>query len=359
MAPSIGPVKARHLIEKLGSAREVFKLTGNELQGIEGIGPVKSRSFENPSLITQARQEMEFASKHRIRIISFEDPVFPRLLNQCPDAPILIYTRGEHGLQCKKSLSVVGTRRATSYGRDMCRQIIMDLSQRIKDLVIVSGLAYGIDVIAHKAALDAGIPTVAVLGHGFSTIYPSAHRHVARKIIDSGALVTDFHSKTGPERNNFLRRNRIIAGMSNATLVVESASEGGALITANLTNSYGRDVLAVPGRTTDIRSRGCNELIKDCKAALVESAEDVLYHLNWDPDQTEPAPIPAPKNSPAKEELQLLQLMVHEPGIKPETLSSRSGIPVQQVLSMLVRMELNKWIMVEPGRRYHCLIATF
>jgi DNA processing protein len=255
-------------------------------------------------------------------------------------------------------LSVVGTRRATSYGRDVCREIIMDLSQKIKDLVIVSGLAYGIDVIAHKAAIDAGIPTVAVLGHGFSTIYPSAHRDVARKIIRNGTLVTDFHSGMGPERNNFLRRNRIIAGMSNATLVVESASEGGALITANLAHSYDRDVLAVPGRRNDIRSRGCNELIKKCTAALTESAEDVMYHLNWNTDHPEPASSFNPQAAPAKEELQLLKLMIHEPGIKPETLSARSGIPVQQVLSILVRMELNKWIMVEPGYRYHCLITN-
>jgi len=357
MAPSIGPVKARKLIDKLGSAQEVFKGQEKELQSIEGIGPTTSRSLDNRSLISRARQELEYTARHRIRIISFDDPAFPDQLNQCEDGPILIYARGEQGLQCKRSLSVVGTRRATTYGRDVCRQVVKDLSQKIKDLVIVSGLAYGIDVIAHQAALDAGIPTVAVLGHGFSTIYPYAHREVARKIIRSGALVTDFHSGMGPERNNFLRRNRIIAGMSNATLVVESASEGGALITADLAASYGRDVLAVPGRTTDMRSKGCNELIKSCKAALVQSAEDVLYHLNWDPDRPDTAPSPRPVASPENEELQLLQLMISKPGMKPDTLSAHSGIPIQKVLSILLQMELKRWIMVEPGSRYHCLIT--
>jgi DNA processing protein len=223
--------------------------------------------------------------------------------------------------------------------------------------VIVSGLAYGIDVIAHRAALDAGIPTVAVLGHGFSTIYPPAHREVARSIIRQGALVTDFHSGTGPERNNFLRRNRIIAGLSDGTLVIESARSGGALITAGLASSYHRDVLAVPGRITDERSGGCNRMIKRNMAALVEHAGDVLYHMNWSPD----TPLRSPNGGEAprisSEEDQLLGLMLQEPGMVPEDLSRRSGMAVPRVLALLVEMELKNLVLVEPGNRYHARIV--
>jgi DNA processing protein len=234
--------------------------------------------------------------KHHITAHYFQDQAYPTRLKQCADAPILLYARGEQGLNASKSLSVVGTRQASSYGKAVGRSIVLDLCKHLDDLVVVSGLAFGIDVMAHRAALEGGIPTVAVLAHGLSTLYPHAHRDTARQIIRQGALVTDFPSGMGPERNNFLRRNRIIAGMTDATLVVESASTGGSLITANMANSYDRDVLAVPGRTTDPRSRGCNRLIRNQVAALVESAEDVLYHLNWNSKSNpeEPTLFPLP-----------------------------------------------------------------
>jgi DNA processing protein len=201
---------------------------------------------------------------------------------------------------------------------------------------------------------------VAVLGHGFGTLYPSAHREVARRIVRNGSLVTDFVSDTGPERNNFQRRNRIIAGISDATLVVESAERGGALITASLAVSYGRDILAVPGRVIDHRSRGCNQLIKSTRAALVETAEDILFHLNWDadhPEQPDPTlpfpPFPA-QTTGEREQLQLLSLVREEPGITPDTLCLRSGIPIHRVLAMLVELELKGLLMMEPGNRYQC-----
>lgn len=356
MVPSVGPVTAMNLIKEFGSAREVFSRGKKDFQEIKGIGPELASSLTGKKWLELASSEMKFLARHRIAVCCFGDADYPRRLSECKDAPFLLYTRGNQGLCSPFVLSVVGTRRATSYGRNICRQLILDLSRMVKGLVIVSGLAYGIDVIAHKAALEAGIPTLAVLGHGFKTIYPSAHREVAKEIMNQGCLVTDFHSNTGPERNNFLRRNRIIAGLADATLVVESAEEGGALITADLADSYNRYVLAVPGRITDERSKGCNALIKDCKAAMVESASDVLYHLNRDPDPSGGDQNPLPEDKPGREERLLLQLMVDEPGIKPEKMSHRAGIPIQQVLSTLVQMELNNWIMVEPGYRYHCRI---
>ncbi|MGW8316493.1 MAG: DNA-processing protein DprA [Bacteroidales bacterium] len=363
MVPDVGPVTARLLVKYFKSARAVFDHGPEELHKIEGIKAHISGSLKTPGLFNLAEKELKFMEKHRISVHCLEEERYPHLLKECNDAPLLLYVKGEQGLHCKRSLSVVGTRRATAYGKEVCCRLIRELASQLDDLVIVSGLAYGIDVMAHRAALEAGIPTVAVLGHGFGTLYPSAHREVAKKIIRQGALVTDFVSETGPERNNFLRRNRIIAGLSDATLVVESAERGGALITAGLAASYGRDVLAVPGRTIDHRSRGCNLLIKSTKAALVENAEDILYHLNWDadhPDQAEPTlPFPpsAAQTIREKEQRQLFSLVRDEPGITPDTLCIRSGIPIHRVFALLVEMELKELVLVEPGNRYHLRVS--
>ena len=214
MAPAIGPITARKLIKKAGSARAVFRQKKAILEKIEGIGPVVSGSISSASLLHQAEKEMVFLERHHISAHYFNDPDYPTRLRECNDAPILLYCRGSIGLNSKRALSVVGTRKASSYGKELCRSIVLDLGSRIDDLVIISGLAFGIDVIAHRAALEGGIPTVAVLGHGLSTIYPNAHRETAKKICGQGALVTDFHSGMGPERNNFLRRNRASIGTS-------------------------------------------------------------------------------------------------------------------------------------------------
>ncbi len=231
------------------------------------------------------------------------------------------------------------------------------LADVIDDLVIVSGLAYGIDVIAHRAALESGIPTVAVLGHGMTTIYPNAHRETAKKIIGQGALVTDFHSKMGPERNNFLRRNRIIAGLADATLVIESGKTGGALITATVAASYHRDVLAVPGRVGDERSRGCNGLIKSNMAALIESPEDVIHHLNWDDHIRTAHKNSTPEIDPSEEEYRILHQIQEIPGITPGSLFNNTGIPIHRVLALLMEMELKQWISVEPGNCYRSRIS--
>ena len=360
MAPNVGPVTAGILIEHFKSARAVFNQDPGALKRIKGVKEPVCESLQTPGLYSRAEEELNFIEKHRISVLCLGEEEYPRLLSECPDAPLLLYVKGEKGLHCRKRLSVVGTRRATAYGKEVCRKIVMELADRVDDLVIVSGLAYGIDVIAHRAALEAGIPTVAVLGHGFTTLYPSAHREVAREIIRQGALITDFVSDTGPERNNFLRRNRIIAGLSDATLVVESAARGGALITANMATSYGRDVLAVPGRTIDHRSRGCNLIIKSTKAALTETAEDVLYHLSWEEDHPAQGLLFQHVNNDAirdKEERQMFDLIRQEPGITPDTLCLRSGIPIHRVLAMLVEMELKKLVLVEPGNRYHSRIT--
>ena len=356
MAQAIGPVTARKLISKAGSAREVFRMSRTSLEKIERIGPLLSQSILKSALLEQAEKEMKFLERHHILALYFKDTEYPTRLKECEDAPILLYARGSEGLNTKRALSVVGTRKASSYGKELCRSIVLELGSMINDLAIISGLAFGIDVIAHRAALEGGIPTVAVLGHGLDTLYPHAHRETAKKICRQGALVTDFHSGMGPERNNFLRRNRIIAGMADATLVVESAASGGALITANMASSYQRDVLAVPGRATDERSKGCNGLIKKNVAAMVESARDVIHHLNWMDDVAQNPKHCSEKISFTIQEKQLLELMTQQSGLGPGELCMRSGIPIQKVLSLLTEMELKRWVVVEPGNRYQTMI---
>lgn len=356
MAPAIGPVHARKLIDEAGSARKVFHMNRTSLEKIDGIGPVLSQSIRSPMLMEKARKELEFLEKHKIRALYFRDSDYPARLKECLDAPILLYSKGNQGLNTGHVLSVVGTRRASSYGKELCRSIVLELAAMIKDLVIVSGLAFGIDVIAHRAALEGGIPTVAVLGHGLRTIYPNAHRETAKKICRQGALLTDFHSGMGPERNNFLRRNRIIAGMADATLVVESAESGGSLITADMAFSYQRDVLAVPGRATDERSLGCNRLIKLNMAGMVESAADVIHHLRWTGEAAQQNKPGSRVPNLTKQEEKLLEFMSPDSGRGPGELSKLSGIPIQEVLSVLTQMELKRWIRMEPGSMYQSII---
>lgn len=359
MAPAIGPITARKLIALAGSARRVFQMKKKSLEKIPGIGPLMSGSILSSSLLEKAAKEMEFIDRYHISALYMEDPGYPQRLKECVDAPILLYTRGNKGLNTKLALSVVGTRKASAYGKELCRNMVLELGSVFKDLAIISGLAFGIDVIAHRAALEAGIPTVAVLGHGLSTIYPQAHRETAKKICSRGALVTDFHSGMGPERNNFLRRNRIIAGMAQATLVVESADSGGALITADLADSYDRDVLALPGRSIDMRSKGCNNLIKRNVAAMVESAEDVLEHLNWMDDSLPFPKQPSKKFSITDQEKKLLELLSRHSSLRPEDLCAYAGIPVQDVLAMLTALELKGIVSVEPGNLYQCIVEEF
>lgn len=359
MAPAIGPISARKLIKAAGSARGVFQMNKKHLEKIPGIGPLMSGSLLSSSLLERAAKEMEFIDRYGISVLHMKDPGYPQRLKECVDAPILLYARGNKGINSNLALSVVGTRKASAYGKELCRNMVLELGSVFNDLVIISGLAFGIDVIAHRAALEAGIPTVAVLGHGLNTIYPHAHRETAKEICSRGALVTDFHSGMGPERNNFLRRNRIIAGMAEATLVVESADSGGALITAGLAASYDRDVLALPGRSTDRRSRGCNKLIKKNVAAMVESAEDVITQLNWK-DHNPPFLKHASETvSTTDQEKELLELLSRYSCLRPEDLSAYAGIPIQDVLAMLTALEIKGIVTAEPGNLYQCINEDF
>ena len=283
MVPGIGSIGARRIMGYAGCAEAVFRLNRTDLLKIPGVGTMLADRIMDKSVIKKAEKELEFTRNRNITCLFVDEEAYPESLKNCEDAPLVLFARGTLDVDGRKTLSVVGTRRPSAYGMDLCRKLIRDLAGRYPDLVIVSGLAYGIDHCAHETALECDLDTIAVLGHGLKFLYPSLHRKMATRIEASGALVTDFPGDEKPERTNFIKRNRIIAGLSQATVIVESGAKGGALITADLANSYNRDVFAFPGRTSDSASAGCNGLIKSHRAALIEGCQDLEYQLGWEP----------------------------------------------------------------------------
>ncbi len=282
LIPNIGPVTAKNLIAYTGSVTAPFKETKPSLMKIPGVGEFGANQIlkHKTSALIKADSEIKFIEKHQIETIFYLDNNYPKLLKHCNDAPLILFGKGNFNFN-EKIISIIGTRKATPAGKENCERLIYDLKKLGHNPVIISGLAYGIDICAHKAALKNKLQTVAVLGHGLDRIYPSVHKDVAREILLQGSILTEYMSYSLYERQNFLQRNRIIAGMSSAVVVIESAARGGSLTTASIANSYNREVFAFPGRISDKYSEGCNKLIKQNKACLIESAKDIEYILGW------------------------------------------------------------------------------
>ncbi|NBC82860.1 MAG: DNA-protecting protein DprA [Bacteroidetes bacterium] len=349
--PKIGGVLARRLIAYTGSVEAVFAEKKKNLLKIPGIGEILVNQITNNNALQRAGKELEFIDKHGIETYFFLDRNYPSRLKQCEDAPLLLFKKGKADIDQAKMISMVGTRNATEYGRNMCESLIEGLSRHHNDVVIVSGLAYGIDAYAHRDALKNKMDTIAVLGHGLNTLYPSQHKSLARQIIDQGALVTDFLSDETPERNNFVKRNRIIAGISDATIVVESGLKGGALITADIANSYNRDVFACPGKSTDSYSVGCNKLIKTNKAALIESVEDLEYILGWEKAGQEPVQQKMFDMVSDEEKGILRYLSEHKSG-SIDMISRELELTNSQLAAVLLNLELQGCIKSLPGNIY-------
>ncbi len=278
----------------------------------------------------------------------------------CDDAPVVLYYKGNADLNSTYILSMVGTRSCTEYGKDMCLKLTQDLSKIRPDILIVSGLAYGVDIHCHRNALSCGLKTIAVLAHGLDRIYPYSHRDTAKAMILQGGLLTEYMTETQPERGNFLSRNRIVAGLSDACLIVESANKGGSLVTAKIAQGYGRDVLAVPGRTIDIYSEGCNNLIRTNTAALVTNSNDILTALNW-PCAMEEKKISQQSHeqdlfeSFSEEERVLLNLLQDNDGKQINQLVIESNMPVARVSAILFELEMKNVIRLMAGGRYHLI----
>jgi DNA processing protein len=352
LIPGLGPVNTKNIVAYLGSVKAVFEAGENEFMKIPGIAEKGAKQIiKNRNTLPEARKELEFIQKHNILPLFYTDKDYPFFLKQCNDAPLLIYSKGNIRFKNRKILSFIGTRKASPYGKELCRTIIRQLADKGHNPIIVSGLAYGIDACAHQAALDAGLETVAVLGHGLDRMYPAQHRSLARKIISQGGLLTEFRSDSEFKRQNFLQRNRIIAGISQATVVIESAAKGGSLTTAEYANSYNREVFALPGRIGDKYSEGCNRLIKTHRAVLLQSADDIEYMLSWEGNEKEAVQREA-FDVLSDDEKKLLKAMDYGETVSVDRICRSTAMPVYKVSAVLLDLEFKGLIRTLPGKMY-------
>lgn len=352
MIPGIGNVIARNLVAYVGSAEGVFREKEKNLVKIPLVGEVNAQKIIKQNVLDRAKREVDFIRKNRIKSYFYLDDDYPARLKNCNDAPIMLFYKGNANLNEDKIISVVGTRNATGYGKEICEELIQSFAQRNCPLVVVSGLAYGIDIQAHKACLKHNIPTVGVFAHGLDVIYPALHAPVAAKMMENGGLLSDFTSETPIDRQNFLRRNRIIAGLADATIVVESAEKGGALVTADIANSYNRDVFAFPGRCNDLYSKGCNNLIKQNKAILIENQADLEKAMNWDAASLKPKSVQTSLFVELNaDEQKLVDLL--KPGERfVDELSAETQLPMSKVSALLLGLEFKALVVSLPGKMY-------
>ena len=352
MIEGVGDILARHLLERLGDAEAVFGEKRRALEKIPGIGETLASGIKDAAVLARAEKELAFAEKNGIGIYFLTDADYPARLRECPGAPVLFYFKGNTDLNASHVISVVGTRRATAYGLELTDNLLQDLAKSFPDLLVVSGLAYGIDVCAHRSALRNHLPTVGVLAHGLDRLYPPAHRQTAIEMLSQGGLLTDFPSQTNPDRPNFLKRNRIIAGLSDATLVVESARKGGSLVTAGVALSYNREVFAFPGRATDIYSVGCNELIRHQHAGLVSSAADLIEALGWQTDSAPQATQAELAFDDSPETARLVACLRAQSPLHINVLAKQTGQDIAQLTNLLFELELSGRIRTLPGNMY-------
>jgi DNA processing protein len=350
----IGDVIAKKLITTLGSPEDVFKAKPNELAKIDGIGATIIKNLQNSQLFREAEKELNFIVKENINVLYYLDALYPERLKQCFDAPVLLFTVGNINLENRKIISIVGTRQVTPQGIDFCKNLIIDLTPL--NPIIVSGFAYGVDIVAHQAAMENNLQTIGVLAHGLNQIYPKVHKKYMRKMEQNGGFMTEFWSSSNPDRENFVKRNRIVAGISEATIVIESAEQGGSLLTANMANEYNREIFAVPGRTTDKYSQGCNLLIKTNKAQLITNATDLIYHLNWDLKKEPSKAIQKQLFVTLDNEEQLVYDYLQKINREHlDIIALDCQMPVFKMSSLLLNMELKGVVRPLPGKYFEII----
>jgi len=349
---NIGPASARALVDHFGSAEEIFKASKSKWLKASGISGKRIELTDIAGALIRAEDELKYVEKNGVEVIFYTGEKFPKRLKNCYDAPILLYVKGSADLNARRIISIVGTRNATEYGKHQCRQLIEELQQY--NVLVVSGLALGIDVAAHKECVKHHTPTVGVLGHGLDRMYPSQNRPTAEKMLENGALLTEYPSGTIPDRENFPQRNRIVAGMADATIVIEAGIKGGALITAEIANSYNRDVFAYPGRIGDEYSEGCNFLIRNNKAGLLTGAADLAYILGWDKtEEVKPVEqLMLPIDLSADEQLIFDILLQHKAPLAIDDLTIKANMATSQLAMNLLNMEMQGYILSLPGKTY-------
>ena len=352
LIPDIGPILARRLVSYTGSVEAIFTEPRSKLEKIPGLGKLTLKGFNPAEQLRLAEEELNHAEKNNIQLSFYLDNTYPERLKECEDAPVILYYKGENKFNTAKIISIVGTRHSTPYGEEVCSKMVEELGQLFPDLVVVSGFAYGIDICAHKAAMDNSLHTVAVFGHGVDQVYPSVHRKYLNRMLENGALVSEFAAKNKPARGNFVSRNRIIAGLADATIVVESGVKGGSLLTADMALSYNRDVFAFPGRAGDMYSKGCNNLIKKNSAALVESASDLMYYMKWDASAEPDAVQKSLFLSLTPQEESLVEALKGKDAISLDELSRNLAQPVAKLSGILLKLEFDGLVLSLPGKNY-------
>jgi len=353
----IGAIRAKLLIETFGSARNVLEADTKILAQVPYVGQLIIEQRNDKNLLQLAERELEFNQAHHIRTLVYGQEGYPQRLLDCPDAPALLQYLGNADLESKHILSIVGTRNCTQYGRDKVNELISQLKEAVPDLLIISGLALGIDVTSHKAALANNIPTIGVVAHGLDRIYPAVHRNIASQMVaQGGGIITEYFTGTEPERGNFLARNRIIAGLSDAVLVAESKDSGGSLVTASIALDYNREVFAFPGRTTDDRSKGCNRLIRLNRAGLITGAEDLLEAMGWGSRSTNQKAIqqsiPFEEENISPVERLIIDALRDKGDLRLPQLSVITGLDLSVLLEELLDLEIKNKITQTPGGIY-------
>ena len=349
----VGDVMAKKLITHCGSADAVFSTKSAQLAAIDGVGSILLKNIKDKSVFDKATAEMQFIKHNNIKVAYFQDVDYPERLKQCIDGPLLLFSSGAIDLKNRKVISIVGTRQITSYGIDFCRKFMEDLAPL--DPVIVSGFAYGVDIVAHQLAIELNLQTIGVVAHGLNQIYPKTHKKYVAKVEENGGFMTEFWSSSNPDKENFVRRNRIVAGMSEATIVIESADRGGSLITANMANDYNRDVFAVPGRVTDKYSQGCNNLIKTQKANVLTSAADLVYILNWEV-QKQVKPVQKQLFVTLDDDEQLVYDYLLRTGKEVmDIIALHCDFPIYRISGLLLNMELKGLVRPLPGKLFEAI----
>ena len=353
LVPNIGPVQAKILLQHC-EAEEIFHAKKSFLEKIEGIGPVRAAAIKRFNGFNRAEEEIKFIEKYNIKPLFITDKDYPQRLLSCYDSPTLLFYKGDADLNVQKMVAIIGTRSHTDYGRLVTEKLVAELAAQ--QITIVSGLAFGIDAIAHKAAVRNNIPTIGVLAHGLNQIYPPAHTGLAKDMVKhGGGLLTEFGSYSNPDKHNFPTRNRIVAGMCDAVLVIETGNKGGSMITAELANNYNKDVFAIPGKLTDIKSAGCNYLVKHNKAILCTSGQDMLELMGWQMHT------PQKKTGKKQRELfieltpdeKIIVAIIQEKGIiHIDELNSKSGLSSSAVAAATLSLELQNVVLSLPGKQY-------
>lgn len=353
----IGDVLARKLLSHFGSARSVLEASAKDLKAIGGFDQYRINIIKKGFDPGPVEKEMKFIEQNDIRAYSIMSPGYPKMLKHIADAPFLLFSKGDLDLDHQRPIAIVGSRHNTPQGKQFTEELVQQLAPF--DPCIISGLAYGIDIIAHKAAIEAGLSTIGVLAHGLDRIYPEAHRPVVKQMLNDGGILTEYRSGTNPDKQHFPMRNRIVAGMSEATIVIETAEKGGAMITAKLALSYDRSVFALPGRYNDPRSAGCNYLIKTNIAQLITSAEDIACFMNWlnEAQQNRNGIQQKIFEDFSEKERTLLDLVQEKEGIHIDELQIRSGFGNSDLATLLLQLEFGGAIATMPGKRYRVLNA--